>query len=354
MLKNFRNFLLCVISICSACAFGNQHSQPSLQDLQNRVTALEQSPTRPVGSCASNGYGVIFFAEPLYWRVQEDGLDYAIRGRYELITEGSATTPFFRLNLTKGEVVHPDVEWKWGFRVGIGYFLPYDGWDLTSKWTRFHNSASDEISQTGNPNPNDLINFGNGNGIGSYISPFWVAQLFDPPGLVTRARARWHYKLDIIDLDLGREFFISRRLSLKPILGMRTAWVKQKFNVLYQKNNHSDPTGPTGNAEGIERTMHVRMKNDFWGIGAKVGLNTRWFLGKGFSLYGNGALSVLDGYFDLCYQLHDDKPEATTATTLTIGPNVAGLISPHYHDGSKTAKAIHSIVLYVALGAGLS
>jgi len=243
--------------------------------LNERITELEKKPiTPPVGSCAEKGYGVYFIGEPLFWRFAEEGLEYAITGSFNLLSQGITS---YRLVLNNGKTHEPDFDWDLGFRLGLGYNFSYDGWDLYSSYTRFHDKVKDSIKKDGDPNVIDYLVSG---GTGEYISPFWVAQLFAPPGLMNYAKARWNLKIDLIDLNLGRNFFISRFLTLKPYIGLKNGWIGQKYYLNFIKYYY--PTDPSQ----IEREINIKMKNDFWGIGGNFGLNTSWILGRGVSLFG--------------------------------------------------------------------
>src|SRR5262245_32181701 len=52
-----------------------------ISDLKKRVSNLENAPnTLPPHPHAYNGYGLFFTGEALLWKVEEEGLDYAITG----------------------------------------------------------------------------------------------------------------------------------------------------------------------------------------------------------------------------------------------------------------------------------
>jgi hypothetical protein len=73
---------------------------------------------------------------------------------------------------------------------------------------------------------------------------------------------------------------------------LRTAWVNQKYNVDYSTLFDVD-------SDVVLDSYSTDMKNDYWGIGVRGGLDTQWGLGAGFSIYGNAALSILYGFFDV-------------------------------------------------------
>ena len=312
-----------------------------IKDLENRVKVLEQQVTPPVGPCAKSGYGVYLFCDPLYLRTEEDGLEYAITGSFNL---GFLPGGGYKLDISKGETHAPDFDWEFGFRLGLGYFLPYDGWDISSNYMRLHEKTSDSIRRNGNPNVNYLLLTG---GSGDFISPFWVAQLFANPGFVNYAKATWRLKIDMIDLNLGREFFIARHLSIKPHVGLRNGWVDQNYNLNFIAYNY--PTSATQ----IKRNIKVKMQNDFWGIGYNLGANTRWFLGKGISLFGNGAFSLLEGIFNIKYDLHDHQPIAAFEVVGTGPGGLATNVILPFDDTYVATKRIHSFMPVLDLAMGL-
>ncbi len=317
-------------------------SNSEIADLKKRVASLEKAPsTLPPLPHAKNGVGIFLTGEALLWKASEEGLDYAITGSFDLQSDPGT---FYQLNLKNGKSHEPGFHWDWGFRVGVGYDTHHDGWDIYSTWTRYHHGAKGSLTVQGDPNANDFAATG---GSGNYISPFWVAQIFSPPGMMNRAKAHWHLNLDLADLELGRNYLITKYLSLRPSIGLRAGWIDQKYNLFFLAYNF--PTDPTATV----RDISVRMKNDFWGIGAKAGLNTQWFLGKGFSICGNGSFSLLDGHYHIRYKLHDQKP-VLVVTQKSAGLNAqTTTIDPAYNDSFKNKKHIHTIAPIVNLALGL-
>ena len=257
-----------------------------IKDLKERVAALEENrgkgesvpyAARPE---AKNSVGLFMTVEPIYWKASEKGLTYAIKG-------DNNTLLGIQIDLDHGKSKKPDFDWSWGVRLGLGYDFQRDGWDLYTSWTHLktsdHSSAS--IAQS---DPQAAP--------GEYLSPFWIAQLFpvNLPGLVNSASAHWKLNLELIDFELGREFFISKWLTLRPFIGGRVAWINQDYNLKFARNASTvAPIYPAGNTS----QWWLNMDNDFWGIGIRLGLDTKWVLGKGFSVYGDGAFSILDGHF---------------------------------------------------------
>jgi hypothetical protein len=101
------------------------------------------------------------------------------------------------------------------------------------------------------------------------------------------AHASWKFHFNALNLELGRNFYISKFLALRPFIGLNSTWQHQDFHVDY---------------DGVEgaTTLDYRMKNDlcFWGIGIRGGIDMAWHLASNWSIYGDAAVSALWGRFN--------------------------------------------------------
>ncbi len=235
-----------------------------MRNLENRVTALEQRrgangvinpPGRPQ---VRNGADLFITADALYWVAHEDGLP--------LFVENKGQGFDSNLHNAKAKGLHWD--WDWGFRFGLGYDMPHDGWDLGLKWMRVYGRAHEHQHAHGN-------------------DALW-ASLTTGTDPFTECRAHWKLQLNQIDLEMGREFFVSKWLTLRPHFGLRTDWVHQKLDVHYNY------------FRGLSQQNHkLDLRNHFWGLGLAAGLDTQWGLGGGWSIYGNGTFAILYGFHEL-------------------------------------------------------
>jgi len=229
-----------------------------IRNLENRVNALEQRrgangminpPARPV---VRDGTDLWVQAELIYLNATEDGLAYAIKN------EGTAGLD--------GTVKNIQYDWSPGFRVGIGYNLPHDGWDMLVNWTWFHSHEDKE----------------NHAGPGSALWQTQTNTANGPAGVAaSEAEGTTSLHLNILDGELGREFFVSKWLTLRPFMGIRGLWVNRNFAVEYDVRDGS--------------TVESNKRNRFRGAGVLGGLNTQWGLGSGWSFYGNIGLSLIYG-----------------------------------------------------------
>src|ERR1700722_3662932 len=85
-----------------------------------RADAKEATPS--ARCCPNIGHGPFITADFIYWQVNEDQIPYAIKRRVEPNSESQTIRE-----------INPG--WHPGFKVGLGYNLPYHGWDLYLDFT---------------------------------------------------------------------------------------------------------------------------------------------------------------------------------------------------------------------------
>jgi len=184
------------------------------------------------------------------------------------------------IGIANGKVLNPEFEYAWGFRVGFGYALPHDFWDIELRYTHIHNNAWSENK--------------------GVIYPSWSVGVFD------KEKTHWRLHLGVIDLELLRYSFNTSCFHLRPHFGARTAWIRQKFNVNY----------------GDEECF--TSKNKFWGMGLMGGLNGEWYLFREFSLNFDTAYSLLAGQFYLHehndYRVRNTFNQTASIVDLALGP----------------------------------
>ncbi|QZA59311.1 Lpg1974 family pore-forming outer membrane protein [Candidatus Rhabdochlamydia porcellionis] len=215
-------------------------------NLENCLPCLETNKMiNPPGMpLTRNGWGFQISADALLWQLQEDGLIYAT----ELTSLG--------LPIRNDRVKQ---KYNWGFRVGLDWTLPHDNWDVAATWTHLINNR--HVSATA--------------ATGNFLLAPKIGIGF------TTASAKYHNRLEQISLNTGREFFVSRWVTLRPFFGLRANWLRQRLRESYS----GTATNPT-DAQITQR----RVK--WWGIGIESGLNTQWSFCGGFSLYGNVAGAI--------------------------------------------------------------
>lgn len=234
-----------------------------VRNLENRVSALEQRKgangmINPQGRPqVRDGYDVFLFGDLLVWNAHENGLNIGVKNK------GSSS------NLSNAKTKRVHGKWNPGFRAGIGYNTMHDGWDVKLTWLRYTDNGRKNSSSHS----------------GQYIFP----SLINPGEYTGPARSmssKWNLGLNQLDLDLGREFFVSKWLTMRPHFGLRTDWVRQTLKAEYK--NFPLVTNTT--------EANAKLKDHWWGLGLEGGLDTQWGLGYGWSIFGNLTGSILYGF----------------------------------------------------------
>lgn len=239
------------------------------------------SSTRPQ---VNEGVDLFLTADWLIWQANASGLGYVVEDKAP-----SATT------IQNGHVKNPEFKYEFGFKVGLGCNLSHDGWDSYLNWTWFRDRASN--NESNDDGKHTLFT--------TFISPKGVS---NGPAIAQSASSHWHLRLDMLDLEIGREFAAGKWLSLRPFFGLRSGWIRQKYHIDYDNVTDLPPSIPLSNND-----YNIHMTNDYWGFGPRVGLNGYWGFGSGWSLYGNAGASILYGFFHL-----NHEEESVTSNTTTV------------------------------------
>jgi hypothetical protein len=263
-----------------------------IRSLENRVTALEQRRgasgmvNPPANPTVKHGADLFVFGELLYWKANENGLPLGV------VNKNTS------LNLSDAKIENIHGKWDVGCRVGVGYIIPHDGWDLDLTWLHFNTKSHKKTLHSSSKR---------------FIFPT-LAPSSDPiadDNFCTKADGRWKLRLNQLDLDLGREFFVSKWLTLRPHAGLRVDWLKQKLSADY-KNFDSGLPPPN--------EVDVRYKDRWWGIGIESGLDTQWGLGCGWSIFANFAAAILYGNHSIKFKDENTPPVTNGSNGATSLP----------------------------------
>ena len=105
-----------------------------------------------------------------------------------------------------------------------------------------------------------------------------------------KGEGSWQLHFNNIDLELGRNYWISKWLALRPFVGLKVSWMEQNFHAEYHVNDAS---------HSFDRwDYHMYQDQDQWGVGVRAGLNTVWYLWKHVGIFGDFALSGMYNHFD--------------------------------------------------------
>jgi hypothetical protein len=239
--------------------------------------------------------GGAFEFDFLWWRAENQGFVSAWEVNNPIVAAGTSTDNFS----TSAKVIRPNETWAPGFRIGAGWNTEHDRWDVFTNWTWYRNKAdATTASEVG------------AGGLGFYSAKPGVLSSFEMVGPYTQLRTTYRLWHNCFDLELARAFYITRQVTMRPHWGVRGAINKQKGSTTFFGGADALTT-PVIQPLGINDT--VKVKNVFWGVGPRTGLHTNFYFGKGFSVVGRSALSLL--YGQMKWRSRDQAP--TSASNLS-------------------------------------
>ena len=255
-------------------AKGTEAAKPSAS-----VSAKDEPVSRSAVSARREKGGVITSFEYLYWKPALTGLDYAILDPY-------SAGP----NSVRGSVKSVDPDQDAGYRLTFGYHFRDTKTDVRFKWTGLESKGAAVIHV---PSGQDIW--------GIRLHPNSIIDDND----VTMAQADYRMDYETFDLELGYTHSLTPSADIRYFGGLRKVDMSQKFNILYVQ----DVGG------GLNRRVAFKEENHLDGLGPRVGLEGKYYLGKGFSLFAGGAASLMISDMEYRVLELNRAAGATTDTT---------------------------------------
>lgn len=214
------------------------------------------------------------FGDALYWHVAEGGTEWAQVNKNESATVGESN------------VKHVDFNWNWGFKVGIGYnSMKHDEWDTQLYFTWLHASRKQTaaIAAAATATPNHGI-------VSLFTTPSTIGESLFKEGTIN-----WKIHFNMFDWELARNYYVSKHLALRPHIGLKGGWINQHAQGHFQAFDN--------------RLQTFHMDNDFWGVGPRGGVNTKWNLGNinthFFSMLGDFSGALMWGHWSIDQRYSD-------------------------------------------------
>ncbi len=268
--------LLLLSSLSLAYADGSKHYE---SDGSKRYETEEGLINPPSRFQVRDGCNMFLTADFLWWSANTDGLYYA---QSNFGTPTTSNPPAGEVDFS-GHMQRVKEEWGPGFRVGFGGNMPYDEWDIYLNWTWFHSDPKDSAKETSH----------------GPLLVLWGHPDINSPAananLASHAHARWDMTINVIDLEMGRAFWVGKHLSVHPFFAIRGAWIDQQFKVKY--HYISSP-----HLEG-----RIKAESDFEGVGPRAGLDARFSLYNGWSIYGLVSAALMYGSLETDFRERENN-----------------------------------------------
>ena len=209
-----------------------------------------------------------------YWTAREDSLEFA----FTIVTQGAIPTQ----SAGQGKVYRINNKWASGFKVGLGTDFCHDGWDVYAEYTWFNSTTDKHIGGFAvDSTPLGAV---------SLVDGYWNVNGNFTQGNIayTSSSAKWRVNMNVVDLEMGRNFYVSPRLTLRPFYGLKGAWNKQHMNVNF---DGLDSAVPAPAPVPAELATTNKIKN--WGVGVRGGMDASWHFTRSFSFIGDMAFTAL-------------------------------------------------------------
>ncbi len=267
---------------------GYEEESPTCSSSKSPVCCECYVPNYYDLQCAS---GVFFYGDFLYWFANEDNLAPCVTAvGTNFILEPGVVEDLF-LNPTS--VNHLGTKWDPGFRAAWGINFEDDGFDVEVNYTWFQNKKHKTFSV---PGFGTSINFPFFPDVGqmALVDP-WINIPFSTlpttgagfgPLYFQKVNAFWKLKFQQIDLQLGRKFWLGKRMAMRAYTGARGVLLTTRFN-----NVASNVSA----LSLISYQFSDKFKNRIWGGGILVGIQPEWHFCQNFILFSNVDASLLWG-----------------------------------------------------------
>jgi len=267
--------LLCVTLIGTLLSSAFADTTTEAHEMRTH-SEMEKTITPNAMPIIQHGFNAYVTADFIYWTGRLDTLNYAHTG----LSRPNEASPSFKGISEPGSEIGVDHKLSPGFKAGVGLSLGHDGWDTYFQYTWLHSHASSTSEQT-----TALWKFAPGSIFSNDFS------------LIGTSSGQWHLHFNTMDWELGREYFISPHLLLRPFIGLKGTWQRQTYNIDYDNISQADATGGGLFNATSTGSYSINNKQYFWGIGPRIGLNSSWQFNRNWGLFGDIAWSTLWSYF---------------------------------------------------------
>jgi hypothetical protein len=241
----------------SAISFAATDMETRVRELEKEMKEVRtQTAAKTYGAYATSarpendGKGFFVTFDVLYMQSLVDGTQFAYLEGCDAPSANALPINSDVKNITFNK-------WDWGFRAGAGYKFDHGEWDVYANFTYFKNTSDLTVGDgirttTLNSHIASNPNITTHKGLKSTEHEIYFEN----------AVSSFNFSFNRLDLELGRDFYVSKYLSMRPHVGLMTAWIKQHQTTRY-----------TGGSIDYN-TVSLMNFDKFWGIGPRTGVNT--------------------------------------------------------------------------------
>jgi hypothetical protein len=255
----------------------------------------EKAQTKTPGFNLHDNRSGLFELDYLFWKPQMEDCHFGLKTTETTDAAGTTTA--------KARLKQPSFELSSGVRLGFGGYSS-DSWDISARGTYLFSDASKHT----NANPS--------NGVVSV--PNWYGSIFGLNGI--SAHDRWQMNFALLDLSIGREFFLTKRFAVHPFIGLRGAIINQKDLVKYSALYTL--TQLVGTLQVMGDTK-FRAKSNIAGVGPRAGFDLNFYVARDWAFLGGLAGSLLYTHYSTTekffgFQVSSGTPQVLNQFNLKV------------------------------------
>ncbi len=259
----------------------------------------------------STGTNTYVTTEFIWWKTVIGGTGYAYNG----VDDGFHVP--MGVDVETGTLKRPDFGFQPGCRIGIGTHFDHDGWNIEAEYTFLSGpTETNSIHSSPDKGSQTLISIATGDGVFA-------------PLVVDQARCKWEQDFNVVDLALGRNFFISKYLTLKPNVGLKTAWIHEEVAFSFVPTpNTTDPRNGVFLFDSVNQLLEAfnRRHQNMWGLGLRGGIDTLWHVNKNWAFFGDIAFTTFWADFHIKSTHYVNESVEGTYKTLGVRYSIQTLI----------------------------
>ncbi|MEX0962074.1 MAG: Lpg1974 family pore-forming outer membrane protein [Simkaniaceae bacterium] len=230
---------------------------------------------------------VFINAEFLYWTLDENALDYAIKMK----SPSWGPTPSY----AQGDYKIANYNFDPGYRIGVGFFNAPKFWMVFGQYTWLHLKGKDSVKAPDEAN--------------EFLTGTWP-QVFTNP--LSRATSHIHFHYNLFDYLVARVFHPNPHLRLRFFGGLSFPWMHQLWKVRYY--------------DTTDQETFIKNRWSFWGAGPKIGLSIDWYWFKHIYIAARTSFAATVGnYKNQSFQQTTSNPSGND------DPNIP-IRNAHYND----------------------
>lgn len=224
----------------------------------------EEKPVNTEGFNVVDNRSAFVELDYLFWKPYMEDSSFAVKSDSPILTLG--TDGAARSN---AKIKQPSYKLSSGVRLGFGGYSA-DRWDYSLRGTYLYSQASKHVHASAT----------------QVVSPEWFQTASGVNG--SEASGHWRLNFGLLDFVLGREYFLTKRFAVHPIIGLRGALINQTNNARYTATFDTTPTN-----------TRFRARNNIWGVGPRAGFDLNFYVARDWAFVGGLAGSLLYAHYSV-------------------------------------------------------